>query len=204
MRCKVLRILFVGMPDSVHVARWINQVTDQGWDLHLLSATPGRPHVELRNVTVYNPSSTRPEGLHKSVRVRGLWPLRVGVERLSQKVSYSTWLARLIRWLRPDVVHSMEIQRAGYITLEAKSKFKGRFPPWIVTNYGSDIFLFGRLAAHAEKIRDVMSECDYYHCECQRDVKLARDFGFRGEALPVFPVTGGFDLEWARTLRQTG
>jgi glycosyltransferase involved in cell wall biosynthesis len=192
------------MPDSVHVARWINHLSELGLDLHLFSATPGRPHTELRNITVYNLSLTRPEGLHESVRVRGLWPLRVGIERLSQKVSYSTWLARLIRWLKPDIVHSMEIQRAGYITLDAKSQFKGRFPPWIVTNYGSDIFLFGRLAAHAEKIRSVMSACDYYHCECHRDVNLAREFGFRGGVLPVFPVTGGFDLELARSLRQPG
>ena len=199
-----MRILFVGMPDSVHTVRWINQVSDLGWDIHLFSSNPGLPHTELRNITVYNLSSSRPQGLSESVRVRGLWPTRVGVERLSLKVSYSTWLARLIRWLRPDIVHSMEIQGAGYITLEANAQFKGRFPPWIVTNWGSDIYLFGRLPDHTEKIRAVMSACDYYHCECHRDVKLARDFGFRGEVLPVFPVTGGFDLEWMRSLRQPG
>jgi hypothetical protein len=199
-----LRILFVGMPDSVHATRWINQLSDLGWDLHLFSATPGVPHHELRNLTVYNLSFARPQELNESVRVRGLWPMRIGIERLSLKVSYSTWLARLIRWLKPDIVHSMEIQRAGYLTLEAKSQLKGRFPPWIVTNWGSDIYLFGRLNAHAEKIRAVMSACDYYHCECHRDVKLARDFGFRGEVLPVFPVSGGFDLEWMRGLRQPG
>jgi glycosyltransferase involved in cell wall biosynthesis len=199
-----LRILFVGMPDSVHVTRWINNLSDRDWDLHLFSATAGRPHPELRNITLYNLSFSRPSQLHESVRLRGLWPLRVGVERLSERVSYSTWLARLIRWLKPDIVHSMEIQRAGYMTLEAKAQLKGKFPPWIVTNWGSDIYFFGRLAAHAEKIRAVMAACDYYHCECHRDVSLARQFGFKGENFPVFPVAGGFDLEWMRGLRQPG
>src|SRR5436309_6534733 len=160
------------MPDSVHTARWINQLSGLGWDLHLFSASAGIPHTELRNLTVYNLSLSRPKGLDKSVRLRGLWPMRIGVERLSLKVSYSTWLARLVRWLKPDIVHSMEIQRAGYITLGAKAELKGRFPTWIVSNWGSDIYLFGRLAAHAEKIRAVMSSCDYYHCECHRDVRL--------------------------------
>ena len=201
---KPLRILFVGMPDSVHTARWINNLADLGWDIHLFAASPGIPHHELRNVTIYNLSFARPQGLHRSVRVKGLWPLRIGVERLSAKVSYSTWLAKLIRWLKPEILHSMEIQRAGYITLEAKSKLKGEFPPWIVTNWGSDIYLFGRLAEHAEKIRAVMQGCDYYHCECHRDVNLAREFGFEGQTLPVFPVAGGFDLEWMRGLRQPG
>jgi glycosyltransferase involved in cell wall biosynthesis len=192
------------MPDSVHTARWINQVADLGWDLHLFSSSPGIPHSDLRNITVYNISFSRPKTLNRSVRLRGLWPLRIGVERLNLKVSSSRWLAQIIRRLKPDVIHSMEIQRAGYITLEAKEQFKGRFPPWIVSNWGSDICLFGRLAAHAEKIRAVMSQCEYYHCECHRDVRLARDFGFRGETLPVFPVTGGFDLEWMRGMRQPG
>src|SRR5687768_4284170 len=104
------------MPDSVHTARWINQVSGLGWDLHLFSASPGIPNIELRNITVYNLSSVRPPGLDRSTRVMGLWPVRIGVERLSLKVSSATWLARLIRWLKPDVVHSMEIQRAGYTT----------------------------------------------------------------------------------------
>lgn len=199
-----MRILFVGMPDSVHTARWINQVSDLGWDLHLFSASPGIPNTELRNINVYNISFSRPPGLSSSARLRGLWPLRIGVERLSLRVSSSTWLTRLIRWLKPDVVHSMEMQRAGYLTWEAKRQLKDRFPPWIVSNWGSDIYLFGRLAAHSEKIRAVMAACDYYHCECHRDVQLARDFGFRGEVLPVFPVAGGFDLEWMRGLRQPG
>jgi hypothetical protein len=98
----------------------------------------------------------------------------------------------------------MEIQRAGYITLEAKSQITSSFPPWLVSNWGSDIYLFGRLAAHAEKIRAVMKACDYYHCECHRDVKLANEFGFKGETFPVFPVSGGFELEWMRELREPG
>ena len=30
-----MRILFVAMADSVHTARWISQIDDQGWDIHL-------------------------------------------------------------------------------------------------------------------------------------------------------------------------
>ncbi|MDQ3652565.1 MAG: glycosyltransferase [Acidobacteriota bacterium] len=73
-----------------------------------------------------------------------------------------------------------------------------------MSNWGSDISLFGRLAAHAEKIKAIMAACDYYHCECVRDVRLAREFGFKGEVLPVFPVTGGFEIDQMRKLRQPG
>lgn len=199
-----MRILFVGMPDSVHTARSINQVADLGWDLHLFSSTWGAPHHELRNITVYNISYSRPKKLSRNVRLKGLSPTRTGGPWLIGIVPYSFWLERVIRWLKPDIIHSMEIQHAGYLTLEAKMRLKGPFPPWIVTNWGSDIYLFGRLSEHENKIKAVMSSCDYYSCECHRDVDLARDFGFQGEVLGVWPNAGGFDLNRLRQFRQPG
>ena len=59
------------------------------------------------------------------------------------------------------------------------------------------------VAEHQERIKAVMSACDYYHTECHRDVKLAREFGFKGEVMPVLP-TVGFDLAQSRQLRQPG
>jgi glycosyltransferase involved in cell wall biosynthesis len=212
-----LRILFVAMPNSVHTGRWINQVSDNRWDIHLFpsidlfSSAPERIHPNLRNVTVYGVSASRPEGLDPSVRLRGAWPLRRGSGLINylalryQTPSFSPRrLAGLIRWLKPNIVHSMEIQHAGYLTLAAREILKGKFPPWIVSNWGSDIYLYGRLSKHQEKIKAVMSACDYYHAGCHRDVGLARKLGFNGEVLPVLPVPGGFDIERARRFRQPG
>ncbi len=208
-----LRILFVAMAESIHTARWISQLEGEGWDIHLFAAREVAPHPRLRNLKLHESLSVRPPRLDPSVKVVGEWPLPKGAS-LARRVAgmfAPSWhdrsrrLARTIRKLRPDVVHSMEIQHAGYLTLGARAYFVGNeFPTWVVSNWGSDIYLFGRLAAHAEKIRAVMAACDYYHCECRRDVGLAREFGFEGEAMPVFPVTGGFEVERMRALRQTG
>jgi glycosyltransferase involved in cell wall biosynthesis len=114
------------------------------------------------------------------------------------------WLAWTIYVLKPDIVHSLEIQHAGYLTLDVRNRLGGRFPHWVVTNWGSDIYLFGRLAEHKEKIKAVLTACDYYSCECQRDVHLAKQMGLRGEVLPVLPNTGGFDLSQVAQFRQPG
>jgi glycosyltransferase involved in cell wall biosynthesis len=98
----------------------------------------------------------------------------------------------------------MEFQEAGYLTLEVKKQFKGKFPTWIATNWGSDIYLFGRLAEHRDRVRAVLESCDYYSCECDRDVLLARQYGLRGEVLPVIPNSGGFDLDECELLRSPG
>jgi hypothetical protein len=113
-------------------------------------------------------------------------------------------LLRAIRNIKPDIVHSLEFQHAGYLTLGVKKKLGNKFPTWIVTNWGSDIYLFGRLAEHRGRVRAVLENCDYYSCECERDVTLAQEYGLLGEALPVFPNTGGFDLAECDLLRQSG
>ena len=207
-----MRVLFVAMPNSVHSARWIAQTAGLGWDVHLFPSTPagalfelGGPHPSLRDVTVWGVSFRRHERLHPSVRVRGLTPLTRFSGVLSSLLQYraATFLASLIQRLQPDIVHSLELQHAGYLTLEAKKRL-GAFPRWIVTNWGSDISVFGRLNEHAERIRELLAECDYYTCECQRDIDLARTFGFRGEALPVWPIAGGIDVGHAQAFRQPG
>jgi glycosyltransferase involved in cell wall biosynthesis len=204
-----VRILFVAMADSVHAARWIDQVTGCGWDLHVVPVDDGPLHPALHDVTVHERFARRaPSG---SVRVRGFpmpWP-RGAVElrrRLAKR--RPDWraehLAGVVRRLRPNLVHSLEIQHAAYLTYEARTRLGGEFPPWIVSNWGSDIYVFGRLAEHRERIRAVLAACDYYGCECERDVGLARRLGFGGEALPVLPNAGGYELARLRALRAPG
>lgn len=207
-----MRLLIVAMSDSIHTARWLSQIKGQGWDIHLFpSWDSGYVHPEITDVTVYHSVYYPFHARDRSVCIRGLpvpsYPIsllmRRGIERYLPKLRILQ-LRNIIKTLQPDIVHSLEIQHAGYLTLAVKDRFTGNFPPWIVTNWGSDIYLFGRLAAHKEKIRKVLAQADYYSCECQRDVCLARANGFVGKVLPVFPNAGGFDLVAAEALRSQG
>jgi glycosyltransferase involved in cell wall biosynthesis len=69
---------------------------------------------------------------------------------------------------------------------------------------GSDIYLFGRLKGHEDKIREVLKTFDYYACECERDVTLARKYGFAGTVLPVIPNAGGVELDRLEQLKAPG
>jgi glycosyltransferase involved in cell wall biosynthesis len=204
-----LRILFVTLGESIHVARWIKQLQGQDWDIHVFpySAFDGI-HPELEQVTVHTLVQRPKEYVSATVRQTGLnWPLRRGRRRataLMQNFDHfkqPARLARLIRSLRPDVIHSLEMQRSAYLTLTSRKQLNGdRLPPWIYSSWGSDIFFFGRRSDHEPKIREVLSLCDYFIADCERDVQLAKDFGLRGEVLGVFPVSGGFDLQQMRQL----
>ncbi len=85
------------------------------------------------------------------------------------------------------------MQHAGYLTLKAKELIGDRFPPWMYTPWGSDIFLFGRLPNHVDRIKNVLYSCDYYCPKSNRDIKRAKKFGFKGEILDIFPGNGGYD-----------
>ena len=110
-------------------------------------------------------------------------------------------LARLIRDLRPDLIHSMEFQHCGYNTLEARKLVGPGFPPWLATNWGSDIFHFRQYEGHRAQITRLLKHIDFYSCECKRDVELARELGMTARSLPVMPNSGGFDLPIVERLR---
>jgi hypothetical protein len=198
-----LRILFVGMPGSVHTARWINQISDLGWDLHLFASTPDPPHSKLRNITVYAPSFARPPALDRSVRLRGLSPLTIGAERLGQRVLNATWLSRIIRRVKPDLIHALETQRAGYMTGDAKARTKGAFPRFMLSAWGNDLYLFGRLPDHAARIRATLEQCNFFTADCDRDIEVVREFGFTGKTFPALPGSGGLDIETAKKLQSS-
>jgi len=235
------RILFVTMQGSIHVARWIDSIADQGWDVHLFPLNENFAHERLRNVTIHRPFiSLSWYGIRKKVqrrrdgdtilgqtydnergtgiRTQAAFPVaiphlavralnrfvtqRLGESPQRQALLYGPhMLARLIGRLKPDLIHSMEFQHMGYNVLKAKEIIGDPFPPWLATNWGSDIIHFCQDADHRRQITRLLGNIDYYSCECQRDVGLAQDMGFKGMVMPVFPNSGGFDLEQAKIYR---
>ncbi len=196
-------ILLVAMPSSIHVVRWLNQLEGHDWDVHLFPSEGGvLIHPEMKGVTFHSPlfpwatkiDKVRPSGAAPSFFSKAADFLIRQVFKDFMAGFRVRRLVKVMRKVRPNLVHSLEMQAAGYLALEAKKSFYEKFPPWLVTNWGSDIFLFGRLPGHKAKISDVLANCDYYSCECGRDVKLAREFGFSRTTMPVFSNTGGFNL----------
>lgn len=209
-RSRSLRILLVAMADSVHTARWLNQLRNQDWDVHLFPVSEKPLHVDLRDVTIHGSVRRRRPDLDPTVRQQGIaWPLPRGSVRLAWTLervplmSRSARLARVIASLRPDVLHSLEMQHAAYLTLDSRCLLSGeRFPPWIYSSWGSDLYFFGRKDGHGDRIKAVLAACDYLITDCERDRVLAAEFGFGGTFLGVFPGPGGFDTERMRRFRR--
>lgn len=215
------------MAESIHTARWMAQIADEHWEIHLFSSQDCvQPHPELKNTTIYQtlfPRKSKDNHKNRKIRANFFGVFQFVLNRSLNYVSPNLYqklidkriikdlkelrlkqLDYLIRKLKPDIIHSMEFQSAGYAVAEAKKRFQGKFPTWIATNWGSDIYFYGRLPDHLPKIKEILSSCDYYSCECQRDVCLAKNIGLKGKVLSVFPNTGGFNLQEVEKWRVKG
>ena len=208
-----MRILFVAMANSIHTARWISQLNGQGWDIHVFDALESTVSPELTGVTAH--VFHRPRGSQcNAPRVRSdeRFPVLAGFLRnrfpAIARLVFPSWgetLPKLIRALKPDIIHSLEMQNESYALLEASCRLGGSFDmPWIYSSWGSDIYLFGMIPEHRARVRAVLEACDYYIADCHRDVELALKYGLRGEVLGVLPAAGGFDIAGMQRLAQPG
>ncbi len=205
-----LRILFVAQAVSIHTARWIGQLRDQGWDIHLFDMLGSFPHAELGGITEYSLIFPRriplqrgqPAYDHPFFLSRGWDPFPLSlagffVRRLFRR--RTSRLANLVQRIRPDIIHSMELQTESYHLLDVSHMLGGNLgAPWIVTTWGSDIFYYQRFPEHLDKIKQLLRQCDYLIPDCSRDVTLAREFGFAGQVPLILPGSGGYPIEEMR------
>jgi len=117
-----------------------------------------------------------------------LWIL----DKLASNFVRGSPLKAAIKSFQPRVVHPLELQNAGDVTLRAMSTGKPKGLKLLVTNWGSDIFWFQRFPEHKTKLQGLLQLADAYSAECERDVVLARNLGFTGQSIPVIPSAGGF------------
>jgi Glycosyl transferase family 2/Glycosyl transferases group 1 len=202
-----VKILFVCFPYSVHAANWVSFLKDTGSEIHIFPSQVNNVlHENFKDVT-YWPVEGLPfaaEGRERLKVERLSIEERDGLTPAQSDEDLAPYLAKVLERERFDIVHSMEFQHACYTTMAALECTAGPRPIWIATNYGADIFLFGKEPAHEVKIRQVLALCDYYSSECHRDVELARSLGFDGKVFTVLPHSGGINLPLALGLRSPG
>jgi glycosyltransferase involved in cell wall biosynthesis len=185
-------ILIIGMANSVHTARWLSQFEGLNYNFILFPSTPSRSlHPDILRMTS---GATGP-------KVSIPWHL----DFLALPIAlmdfffFNTIRCYLLnRFLQRNqdvlVIHAVELQHAGYLSNGIKSRnLVGR--KLIITNWGSDIYWFGRFKRHQKQLSNLLATATEYSCECERDVALAIDFGFKGKLHPVLPNAGGISDE---------
>lgn len=184
------KVLIVGMLDSVHLFRWVNQFRDENIEFRLFPSSPHRRiRPELKSLLQGDNKAT-----YKLVGGARWWALPLWMaDKLLSNILRGWLLRGQVSSFAPDFIHLLEFQNAGYIALRALTGDRKPGSRIIATNWGSDIYWFRRFPKHESKIRNLLAAADFYSAECQRDVSLALSLGFKGVVLPVIPNAGGFD-----------
>lgn len=192
MEAKKSRILLAAMPDSVHVARWLEANSENDIEVVLFATSPLRKmHPNLRALM----KNTSFEGLSIKrhwLSFYGAIPLWI-LDRpyLFDGRIRGALLKKEIKRFNPQILHIMESQNGGYLARWAIGGAQNSRPKTLLTLFGSDLYWFSKIRPHKNRLRALLSKVDFIQAECARDFDLALGLGFRGIFLPVMPVSGG-------------
>jgi glycosyltransferase involved in cell wall biosynthesis len=144
---------------------------------------PGRVSNVRRVVTAFRP-------LFQSARYR-LGPLTL--------LRYGPRFRWLVERIRPDVVHALRIPYEGMLASYTPTGI-----PLAVSIWGNDLTLHARATPEmARRTRKVLARADALHTDAERDVRLARAWGFaENKPALVVPGSGGLDLGEIRAVQK--
>ena len=127
-----LRILFLASAATTHTGRWVNAISAEGYEVHLLSLDPPQVHLD------------------PAVRChRSPFPPKWGY------IANAPWARKLISDLKPDIIHAH--YATGYGTLAALAGFH----PTILSVWGSDVFDFpNQSALHRRLLKFNLARAD--------------------------------------------
>lgn len=181
-----MRVLVIGMADSVHLSRWLQQFSESDINFEVVSSSPHRRlHPLLRDLLRDN----------RHYRMSGI----------SRYFSLLFWLADRFTadWIRgaviavrshffqPDLIHVCEFQNGGYAYLRSRYLSRRvRATRLLLTPYGSDLFWYQRFPRHRGKLQALLAQAEVLSTECERDHILASSLGFRGSFGPIVPASG--------------
>lgn len=203
-----MRILFVCDGRSPIAFNWISYFIEKGEEVHIASTFDFQPEQKFASVNFVPVafSQIKKEITHQrsDVHKKGLlWNsalvnLRTSVRRIlapATITSASKRLAQIIEEIQPDIIHAMRIPFEGIIA--SKALLQAELAPLVVSVWGNDFTLHARATGWMEKsTRKVVASTDGLHTDCLRDLKVAKNLGFREDRLSlVIPGNGGIDTD---------
>ena len=181
------KVLLIGIANSIHTARWVEQFKSQSIEITLIPST-ARRKIHPKIVSLLD---SEQELTLKLPAILYAISIPIGVLDFFFKGRAMGFVLRF--WLRRhenyfDVVHAMELQHAGYIMEHAITR--STVERVIISNWGSDIYWYQQFPRHRKRLKKLMEISSHYSCECRRDIELATSLGFKGRSFEVQPNAG--------------
>jgi glycosyltransferase involved in cell wall biosynthesis len=203
-----LKLLFVADGRSPIALNWIEYFVAASHEVHLVSTFACAPKNDLASLHILPVaySGAREGYFSGGIRTGAGDALRKLVP-VGARTAVRRWLAPLtipaaarqlkqhIAYLKPDLVHAMRIPFEGMLTAQAMEDLPTI--PLIVSVWGNDFTLHAPSTRWMGlSTRRTLQRADALHADCQRDARLARQWGFAPSKMAfVLPGAGGIQAD---------
>lgn len=195
-----MNLLFVADGRSPTAANWISHFTGGPHEVHLVSTFDCRP---LPGLASFEQVSVAFSGMRRSSQPGG----RLTVQPFAPDTEWIQWRTRVRDWIgpvtlgpaarrlreivdscQPDLVHALRIPFEGMLAAAADPG-----APLLISCWGNDFTLHAVAnPLIGRQTRTTLSKADGLLSDCQRDLRLARQWGFPAERdAIVLPGSGG-------------
>ena len=193
-----MRILFVADGRSPTALNWMRYFVERGDEVFLASTFACQPDLKLSGLEIVPVafSSVKSSAATGSKPRARFW----GASTLQLRTTIRQWLGPLtipasaqrlrgvIERTRPDLLHAMRIPYEGMLAADASG-----LVPLLVSVWGNDFTLH---ASSTPLMRHytawALKAADALHADCQRDIRLGRQWGFAAQKPSlVIPGSGG-------------
>lgn len=209
----MMRLLFVADGRSPIALNWISYFVDRGYEAHLVSTFACEPAMKLASLEVAPvafsslKSSAGQGRVGAQQRGNNLWSgaavrLRTQARQWLGPLTLPSAARRLkdiLAEVQPDLVHAMRIPYEGMLAALAceSAKSAGKTAPLLISVWGNDFTLHApSTPLMGRYTRRALAGATALHTDCQRDLDLARHWGFatRKPGI-VLPGAGGIQLD---------
>ena len=199
-----MRILFIADGRSPTAISWIKYWIQQGHETHLVSTYSVEPELDLESTTIIPVAFSQAAGpsSNSTSSQKGSWIKKVSTTGM--RTRFRQWvgpltipraskaLESIYEEIQPDLVHALRIPYESMLAAQANP-----IAPLIVSVWGNDFTLHaGSTPLMRRHTKKTVRRVDALIADCQRDVRLAKEWGFP-ETRPtiVLPGAGGLQLD---------
>jgi glycosyltransferase involved in cell wall biosynthesis len=196
-----VRILFVADGRSPTALNWIGYFAGRDCEVHLISTYPAEPELKLASLHILSVAFSQAAGrapqnlvakpsLIKRVTTAGMRTrFRQWLGPLTLPKAAHT-LQTILTDVQPDLVHALRIPYEGMLAAESDPRM-----PLLISVWGNDFTLHGVTTPIMRGYtRKAVRRADAVMADCQRDIRLAREWGLPADR-PTMVLPGGGGLQ---------
>lgn len=182
-----MKILVVSMR-SLHTIRWLSQLKHSEHEVHYFDILNGGYINELNWVIQHTNWRYKFGDFKGRVFIKKHLP---GIHKLLEN-DVEKKFKEIIEEVQPDLVHSFVMYLSCVPILNIMKQNK--HVKWLYSAWGNDLYYYRNIPEYKKDIIKTLPQIDYMFADCERDIKIASEMGFKGISLGVFPGGGGYEI----------